>query len=246
MKTDEGKAGTGGMGGFGEVEVDLGWMEQEAAEGPKQESTEIQKAYLKWGPVQEAMLQAEIEDGEWGGDSLKELAKRLWSTMDEIEEIREQTDPTEWAGKRMARLLEIESLKGRGYNWDRMEAVAVNKLVELVVSRKVTDVNQLAMIAKVANQATRRDADGKVKKNQNGDGTEVNIQINQNNVGAPNLPGPGNLGTINLSLSPRSIQQLSTNRNLIDGEATRLSDQIEMLTTTDMPELSKQADENHG
>jgi hypothetical protein len=76
------------------------------------------------------------------------------------------------------------------------------------------------------------------QKNPNGGGVNVNLQINQ----AGGLPGAGNLGTLNLSLSERTIKQLSQPRT-IEGQSERVMDQHEMLKPDDVEELRRRAEE---
>lgn len=191
---------------------------------------------LEWGKVHEAILSAEIEDGSWGGKAMQDLAVRLWSTMEDLEEIRDNTNASLWATKRMERLIEVEQLKNRGLNWDRIEGATLDKLFALVAANRIHDVNQLLTIARAANLATRRGPNGDIMKNPASPNTL--IQINQNNS-APNLPGPGSLGTITMNLSQRAVNQLNTPRKLIEGEVVKLSDSIEMLGVEEIQGIAK-------
>lgn len=198
-------------------------------------STEVTLG-LEWGKVHDSILSAEIEDGVWGGKAMQDLATRLWSSMEDLEEIRDNTNASLWATKRMERLIEIEHLKSRGLNWDRIESATLDKLFALVAANRIHDVNQLLTIARTANIATRRGPNGEVMKNPASPNTL--IQINQNNS-ATELPGPGSLGTITMNLSQRAVNQLNTPRKLIEGELVKLSDSIEMLNVDDIQGIAK-------
>ena len=64
------------------------------------------------------------------------------------------------------------------------------------------------------------------------------VQINNVNRDMPNgdLPGPGSLGTITLSLSKRVANQLALPKKE-DVEGDRFLDSIEMLGARDVPSL---------
>lgn len=69
----------------------------------------------------------------------------------------------------------------------------------------------------------------------------VNIYNQNGGVVNPNLPGEGNLGTVTISLTKRTVQQLQQER-VIDGTSERLLDRAEMLNEDDIKELGKMLD----
>lgn len=198
-------------------------------------------ASLDWGQIQDAILLAEIRDGGAEGPEKAALAKRLMVPESELDQIREMTDSSRWQLERMKKTLEIEQMKQRGFSWDRLESAVLQKLNKLVEHGKVANIDQLMGIAKLANSATRRGASslgaGEADmKNGAATPSGVNIQINQGIDGG--LPGPGGLGTITLSLSARTVKQLSTGRT-VDGESERMLDSVEMLQPEDIPMLNR-------
>jgi hypothetical protein len=199
-------------------------------------------AILKWGQLHESMLIAWITDGDWWGEDMQALAKRLNSDGSEFESIRKQIPDETWHGKRMEKLLELEELKQRGFNWDKLEGAAISKLVTLVTTKRLTLPEMLA-VARVANQATRRGstAGGAImEKPMGGNANQTNVQVNMYGqpIGDTALPGQGGIGKVTLSLSQRTVSQLGKGKT-IEGEAERLHDTVEMLTPEDVKGLNE-------
>ena len=75
-------------------------------------------------------------------------------------------------------------------------------------------------------------------------GNNTTINVMNNGGGAEiQLPGAGHIGTMKLTLSPKTVGQLSKGIT-IDGTAEKYTDGIEMLGGDDVPQLSKLADES--
>lgn len=208
------------------------------------------KEVLGWDDTQEAILNAFIADmQEWGGMEMQALAKRLRLKISDFEEIVVYTTEAVWNRKRMKRLLEIESTKMRGYKWDHVEHATLAKLEALVDGGKIVKPSELLMIAATANRAQRRGSGlQEAPVNQNGPNQNVQVNIfgqpsaNQ----ATDLPGAGHVGTVKLSLSQRTIKQLSEERTIDSTDYQRLHDRAEMLEPKDITELTKMADDENG
>lgn len=213
-------------------------------EGPKLDSeVESQSGsvakWLDWSQIQDEILTAFLlDEEEWEGENLGSLAKRLRSSPAEFQQIMLQTDPQIWENKRLLKLLEAESVRNKSFRWDQVESLALAKLHALVEKGKINKLGELLAIAQTANRATRKN-EGGVQMAPNL--TQVNVVIPGAGA-AQSLPGPGNLGVMRLSLSDRTVKQLSRGK-VIDAEAAPLSERIEMLGPNDVPNLSKVADE---
>jgi hypothetical protein len=227
-----------GNGGGGLRGVDLSeiWDSPEVSAGSLEVSAD---QYLPWGDLQSHILTALLDGGEeWESESVAMLAKRMRTSVEELQEVVRLTRPELWMQKRAELLIERENLRRRGYDWDRLEHAVLHKLVGLVEKNRISSASELLAVAKVANQATRtHDSSKKGGNMTQNDG--ISVQINQINgqVGENGLPGPGSLGTIQLTLTQRTLSQLSRER-VIDGEATRLSETVQMLGPEDIPELT--------
>jgi hypothetical protein len=211
----------------------------ETAEAPDGQGGDIE-----WGDVQDAILNVYIADGQvWGGPEMVALSKRLKTHIDEFELIRDQTVQGVWDRKRMERLLEIERVRMGRFNWDKVEQVALAKMMHLVETRTLK-LPELLAISATANRATRRGPTGQPTESQGGNvvnNTQVNLYGLPAAPGTPELPGAGSLGSIKLNLSQRTVKQLSEEK-VIDAEYERLSERVEMLEASDIPELTKQAE----
>lgn len=205
---------------------------------------------LKWDDTQETILNAYIADmQEWGGAEMKALAKRLKLTIQDFEEIIIYSTEAVWNRRRMKRLLEIEATKMRGYKWDNVEHATLAKLEALVDAGKITKASELLMIAATANRAQRRGSGVQEapvgNQNGNNNGVQVNI-FGQPAANQPtDLPGAGHVGTVKLSLSKRTLNQLSQERTIDGVEYKRLHERAEMLEPKDISEISKMADESN-
>lgn len=218
--------------------------EAEIEDGQEIDSPKVVAPILEWGQLHESMLLCELQDNGWGGAHLHALAVRLRSTPDELQAVRDQVDDLTWNARRMQKILEMETIKNRGFSWDRLESVALGKMTEMVLTKKLTLGEHLA-IARVANTATRRGSSAEgdhMNKNQGG-GNQVQVNVYGQPIesASAELPGPGSLGTIKLTLSNRSVKQLTEGR-VIDHDGS-FTDSIEMLEAKDVPQLSKLTDE---
>jgi len=236
-----------------EVELEIGAdveLISESTPGVSAESELIPsemppEGWLKWGELQENILEALIQDeDEWDGPEVAALSKRLRCEVGELQHCIQISNPDQVQARRLEKLLELESLRKRGFNWDRVENAALAKIIGLVEKKNLTT-GEYLQIARVANAATRRGPGGEIMDGKpHAPGTQVNVQLNQ--YGQPiesdgGLPGPGSIGRVTLSLSQRTMNQLSKPKT-IEGEVVRLADSAEMLTSTDIPQLSKLAD----
>lgn len=202
----------------------------------------VLKTEIRWGHLHESMLIAWITDEAWGGQEMIALAERLRTDVGELQGIAEQISQDVWYQKRMEKLLEIEQLKQRGFNWDKLEGAAVNKLLQIMITQKVSLGETLA-IARVANTATRRgsSAGGAIVEEKTRGDSQQNLQVNifgqpVANQPETTLPGAGSIGKITLQLSQRTVTQLGQGK-VIEGEKSNLSESVEMLGTDDLKEL---------
>lgn len=212
------------------------------SEGLNSDSTGAPPAggWIKWGQIQTEILTAFLQDEEvWGGTALQELATRLRSNVSDFEMIVEQTDPKVWSKERLNKLLQMEKIRNRDYSWDEVEVVAIGKLAQIVQDPRMTKTAEILAIAQAANRAHRRSGG-----NQMTPGNNTTINVMNNGGGAEiQLPGAGHIGTMKLTLSAKTVGQLSKGIT-IDATAEKYTDGIEMLGGDDVPELSKLADES--
>lgn len=195
--------------------------------------------FLPWGDIQTHILDALLDgDENWASESVASLARRLRTSIEELQLVVDSTNPAEWTAKRFDKLLERESLRKRGYDWDRIEHAALTKLTKMVDTGRINQASDLLAVAKVANAATRNRGQAPA----GGINVQINNQIGSSSDSPPELPGPGSLGTIQLTLTQRTVKQLGQER-VIDGESVRLSESAEMLGPSDISELSRMSDE---
>ena len=193
---------------------------------------------MKWGQLQAEILDALIADeDEWGGPAMEALAKRLRSEVTDFENVMEMTNPEEFATKRLERLLQMERIRNRSLNWDSVEDAALHKLVGILEGKTQLKVAEVLAIASTANRANRAREGNQMAGNGN-----TYIQVNGSGNPSVELPGPGGLGTMRLTLSKKTVSQLGQGIT-IDAETEKYTDTIEMLGGGDVPMLSKLADE---
>lgn len=218
---------SGGVGGTSES--------QDGTQLPEDKG-EVRK-YEKWGQIHTEILDAFLIDEEnWEGDALKALAKRLRATVEELFEVYDSINPTEWSVKRLERLLENERVRNKDVNWDRLESATLGKLTQLVESNKNMKLGELLAVATAANRASRRTGGAPMP------GHNVNVFMGGNQQGAEiALPGPSHLGTMKLTLTAKTVEQLGQGIT-IDHESDKLSEKVEMLGGDDIPAMNDLAD----
>lgn len=126
--------------------------------------------------------------------------------------------------------LALDSKALRASSWDRIEAVAIEKLGQLVQADRIRDPDKLLAIAKVANQAVRPGHGGTAAKS--GEGGQVNVGINILG-GEDNKLQTGDLGQITLTLSSRVRRQLERPK-----EATSILAESQMLDVKELREVA--------
>ena len=150
---------------------------------------------------------------------------------------------------------QIESAENRDVSWDSLEYAVLKKLKRLVDADRVTGINELIAIAKVSNSANRGE-----RKTVAGNG---GVTVNQQNNFLPGsiedgiLPS-GNLGRINLNLTPRFMRQIDgTSQHLHDSDGNevntgegaaapqkslpgRILDSVDMLTVREIQDAGDQ------
>ena len=194
--------------------------------------------WAKWGQLQGEILDAVLQDeDEWGGEHLESLARRLRTTVEDLGMVIEGTNPDEWTQKRLERLLQMERIRNRDVNWDVLEDAATGKLMSLLEGRTPMKTAEVLAIAVAANRANRAHRGVNPMA-----GNGVTINMNGGPGQAVELPGPGGLGTMRLTLSPKTVNQLGQGIT-IEAEAEKYTDSVEMLDGKDVPMLSKMADE---
>lgn len=162
------------------------------------------------------------------------LAERMGTPVDDLFAIKTRIPEEVWATKKMERMVRLESVRMRLQNWSELEHLAVQALMHRIETGRIVDDTTLLTIANTAARVTQ------VPKVGTGVGGDVNVQINQ--IGATpqgDLPGPGHLGPITLTLSRRTVQQLSTDRVVSE---TSYLESIEMLSSNDVPDMIKTID----
>lgn len=205
--------------------------------GSSEEETgsHIASAKVPWGQLHQEILEAWlVDEDEWAGPAMQALAKRLRTPVEDFAYAMEEVGSEEISIRRAERLLEAERIRNKDINWDRLEEAVLGKLMTHVKTSKNLKTGELLAIAQTANRATRKTGGTPVG------GPNINIQMNGGSEQQVSLPGAGNLGTMTLTLTPKTIQQLSQGIT-IDGEAEKFSDSIEMLGGEDLKELNKLA-----
>lgn len=184
--------------------------------------------------------------------SLQALSMRVGASVDELLDVKASIDSELWLQKRWERAVRLEQIRTRLSSYEELTTIAVEKLKEGVTLGRIRETGELIAVANLGERMTLM-AQAKNGPGQgnghtaNGEQT-VNLQINNITSSSPNgdLPGPGSLGVINLTLSSRVHKQL-TSQAPIDPEATeeRFLNQIEMLSAKEIPELlEEREDEN--
>ena len=164
---------------------------------------------------------------------MRALAMRVAISIDMLEAIREDIDSDLWSQKKLERVIRMEIIRNRANNWEEIEAIALEKL-KLRIEH--TSIDESALL-QIASQANRMNQVANLRS-EPASGGNVMVQINNVNRDMPNgdLPGPGSLGTITLSLSKRVANQLALPKKE-DVEGDRFLDSIEMLGARDVPSL---------
>ena len=129
--------------------------------------------------------------------------------------------------------LALESKAIRSSRWDHLEALAVSKLVTLVERGAVKNASELLAIAATANRATRHSPNGDNAERGGASQTQGGITMNifgGGNVPKGDLPGAGDLGTIQLSLSSRVKRQLAAPKS----DEARVLQDSKMLNAEDL------------
>lgn len=192
-----------------------------------------------WGQLHQEILEAWlVDEDEWGGPAMQALAKRLRTPVEDFAYAMGEVGEEELSVKRAERLLEAERIRNKDMNWDRLEEAVLSKLNQHVMTAKNLKVGEMLAIATTANRASRKNG------SQPMNGPNINIQMNGGPGANPQvtLPGAGNLGTMTLTLAPKTIQQLGQGIT-VDGEVNKMDEKIEMLQADSLTMLGKLADE---
>lgn len=227
------------------MDVDRILEELEALESEVdvQNGTEVAVYSVAWGQLHESILDALLDgDEEWESVPVQTLAKQLKSEVGELRTIFEGAPKEQYTIRRIEKILERQEMSRIGYNWSSLESSVLQKLSHLVRSNAIRASGDLLAIAKTANSAIRRGNTTGVPQMTEKPTQPGGLNLNVNQFNGVSLPGAGSLGRIELSLSQRTIDQLSRDRTL-DLKAERLDERIEMLGANDVPELTKKADD---
>lgn len=241
---DFGNLNLGEVGGEmeNEIESQAGGSFETLEEMSSESQRGLGKNFAEWGQLHTEILEAWlVDEDEWGGEAMVALGKRLRCDLDDFafamgeipEEVRNM--------KRAERLLEAERIRNVDINWDRLEEAVLSKLDNHVRNTKNLKIGEMLSIAQVANRATRRTRTQGDKSMGSGN-TFINLNAPGGSQTQVSLPGPGQLGSMTLTLSPRVVSQLGQGITTIDGELEKFSESIEMLDGKDVGELSKLAD----
>lgn len=159
----------------------------------------------------------ELGQVHWGG-----LAKRLGTVPEYLAEAAEQLNQQGglWTEVLQERIKRASASKVfRDSSWERLEALAVNRLIVLAESNMIRDPGELLAVAA---QARRANTDSKQGGHSGVGGTTVNINMNGDSMdNDTGLPAAGAKMTIDLS--PRVANALGqratkSNERVIDGQ----------------------------
>ena len=193
-------------------------------------------APAKLNEIQELILQADLSvtpgDYEGQAEARRRVSIQLGCEPEDLEEVILGYGEDEWQtlvmGERVRRAVNTPQHKVN--TWDRLEGAVLQKLVGLVEGNRVSAVSELLAIAKVANQAHR-------SYGRRGDGGSSNggLNVTQNNyiAGQNGALPSGDLGTIKLTLSHRSLKQIEGEAIRSPGDPKTL-DSMQMLTIEDV------------
>lgn len=150
------------------------------------------------------------------------LGKRLGTQPEYLAEAAEQLnrDGALWTAVLQDRIKRASASKiFRDSSWERLESLAVNRLIELTEAKMIRDPGELIALA---SHARRANTDS--KPGQGGGGTTVNINMNGDSMdNDTGLPAAGAKMTIDLSprvagtLGQRATDRSGSNR-VIDGQ----------------------------
>jgi hypothetical protein len=130
----------------------------------------------------------------------------------------------------------------RDNSWEKLESLAVNRLVQLAEKNMIRDPGELLAVASAARRANTAGEGG-----TGGNQTNVNINLGDGAVGENGLPAAGSKMTIDLSprvasaLASRANAQAPVGNRVIDGDMLSASELRSVLEAKTNP---PQADED--
>lgn len=214
-----------------------------------------------WSRLAETVLEAEIKDDvEYAiqeevarrrdeaipnreNRHMRNLAITYATTMEELIQVKDTVSEEVWEQKRWERLVRMQQIRERVNNYDLMATLAMEKIVERIESGHIKESAELLGIIAMSERqaaAIRGGFSGSDEASGRAGQSGINIQINNAFGKVPNgdLPGAGNLGYINLSLSHRIVQQLGQVRDEnSETESENYLNTIEMLKADEVPLL---------
>lgn len=193
----------------------------------------------KLNEIQELILLADLSVNPGDDESLenarRQVAIQLGCESEDLQDIVEDFGAEEWQTIVLAERVRraVHTPQHKDLTWDRLEGAVLQKLVNLVEKNRVSAVGELLAIAKVANQAHRSYG----KRGDGGQGAG-GLSVTQNNyiAGQGGALPSGDLGTIKLTLSHRSVKQIEGELIREPGSPKTL-DQMQMLTIEDVQKV---------
>lgn len=167
----------------------------------------------------------ELSQINWGG-----LANRLGTEVEFLEEAAKllDQDGTFWEGVLGERIKRASASRVfRDASWERLEHLAVNRLLELAEAKMIRDTGELLAIASHARKANT----DKITAPNGGNTVNINIGGDSMGIGDNGLPGAG--AKMTLDLTPRMAQSLAQRTTSTATNGSRVIDG-QMLTAQEL------------
>lgn len=184
-------------------------------------------------PLLDPEVENQIPDFKSRNNILR-LAGNLGTDLETLDGIKSLTPQAEWESRKMERVVRLEKIRGVLNDWQELEFLAVQKIKDNINNGLTKDDATLLAIANMAIRTGQMEKSRLVVSQQNSN-TMIGISIESNqSVPMGSLPGPGQVGTVNLTLSHRVFKQIE---GTVDKERGSFLDSISMLTASEVPEL---------
>lgn len=194
--------------------------QEQVASAVKQAGVSQEFAQLIMQYCAQMVAAHELGEVDW-----RALAKRLGTRPEYLAEAAAQLDSNGalWTAVLQERIKRANAAKiFRDASWERLESIAVNRLIELAERKLIRDPGELLA---VASQARRANTDSRQPNGGGGGGTTVNINMNGDSMDNDNgLPAAGAKMTIDLSprvastLAQRAKPRQEGEGRVIDGQ----------------------------
>jgi hypothetical protein len=181
----------------------------------------------------------ELSQVPWGP-----LGKRLGCKPEFLREAAEALGESLWSDVLMERIKRAAAAKEfKDSTWERLESIAVNKLITLAEKGLIRDPGELLAVASTARRAV---APEKTNPPAGGQHMNVNLNIGGQTADDGTLPAAGT--TMTIDLSPRTAESLkkakqrAEKERVIDGEMISAKELRSLLEKEQMEKAAEKAE----